>query len=138
MPSTPLRGRRPEADPRGDCFAMALRRRKLGPMRMFPAATLLLALLPAVVAAHGETTRIEIASGKRPFVSLEGSATAGQFTIWSGPGTSVRLAGGAPSMTTSERDFADWAGGPVEPPTQLTVFKVRFFCAAAQEPPPKV
>ena len=107
-------------------------------MRMLRAAIFLLALLPAAVDAKGETTRIEIASGKRPFVTLEGADTAGQFTIWSGPGTHSTQSSGAELPSTSRADIADWEGGPVEPPTQLAVFKVRFFCAAEQEPQPSV
>ena len=47
-----------------------------------------LLVIPAIGAAKSETARIEILHGKRPFVTLAGADTAGQFTIWSGPGTS--------------------------------------------------
>jgi hypothetical protein len=90
--------------------------------------------LPLLAAAKSETTRIEIAHKKKPFVTLNGPATAGQFTIWSGPGTSAGPPGAAGAMTTGEGDIADWVAGPVEPPARLAVFKVRFFCAALQEP----
>jgi hypothetical protein len=85
--------------------------------------------------AKGETTRIEIARGKWPIVTLSGPATAGQFTIWSGPGTSAGAPGEPGQMSTSSRDFADWRAGAVEPPPDLATFKVRFFCAAVQDPP---
>lgn len=101
-------------------------------------ATCLLLALPLLVSAKGETTRIEIAHGKRPFVTLEGPASAGQFTIWSGPGTSWGPAGEPGQMSTSPGDFADWLAGAVEPPQKLAVFKVRFFCAARQEQQPDI
>jgi len=100
----------------------------------------LLTALPLLAAAKGETTRIEIAHKKKPFVTLNGPATAGQFTIWSGPGTESGLPG-AEQPTSSEEDFADWAAGAIEPPAKLAIFKVRFFCAAQLEPgapPPQV
>lgn len=85
--------------------------------------------LPQIGAAKGETARIEISKGKRPFLTLSGEESAGQFTIWSGPGTS---SAGAPP---GERDFVDWSTGAVEPPPNLQVYKVRFFCAALGETP---
>jgi len=98
--------------------------------------------LPLAAGAKSETTRIEIAHGKRPFVTLSGPATAGQFTIWSGPGTSTGPADGPQQMALSDGDIADWAAGSVElPQHKLAIFKVRFFCAAIQDPqdpPPEV
>jgi len=99
---------------------------------------LLIALLPTLVAAKGETTRIEVARGKRPFVTLTAPETVGQFTIWSGPGATAGPPGGPGQVSTSARDFADWPAGAVEPPRNLTIFKVRFFCAAQQDPQPEV
>jgi len=92
---------------------------------------LVLALLaPIVCSAKSETARIEIAQGKRALVTL-GPEAAGQFTIWTGPGT------GSPDepnpMTTSPRDFADWTAGAIEPPAKLRVYKVSFYCAALGE-----
>ena len=78
--------------------------------------------LPRTGAAKGETARIEISKGKRPFLTLAGEESAGQFTIWSGPGTSS-------AGTVGERDIADWSAGAVEPPRNLQVYKVRFYCA---------
>ena len=93
------------------------------------AAWPLLLALPQTGAAKGETARIEISKGKRPFLTLSGQESAGQFTIWNGPGTS---SAGAPP---GERDFADWSIGAVEPPQGLRVYTVRFFCAALGETP---
>ena len=92
-----------------------------------------------MVAAKGETTRIEIAHGKRPFVTLTGPATAGQFTIWSGPGTSA-----GPRRRARSDDHRRPATSPTgravrsSRRTKLAVFKVRFFCAAEQDPQPEV
>jgi len=95
--------------------------------------------MPLLAAAKSETTRIEVAHGKRPFVTLDGPATAGQFTIWSGPGTSSDPEAGPGQMTTGEGDIADWTAGSVElPQGKLAVFKVRFFCAALQDEQPVV
>jgi hypothetical protein len=82
--------------------------------------------LPLTGAASSDTARIEISKGRRPFLTLSGEATAGQFTIWSGPGT---------RETVGEHDFADWSAGAVEPPRNLQVYKVRFYCAALGETP---
>src|SRR3982751_2784181 len=84
--------------------------------------------LPQIGAANGETARIEISKGKRPLLTLSGEESAGQFTIWSGPGTSR-------AETPGERDIADWNAGAVEPPHHLQVYKVRFYCAALGETP---
>src|SRR5262245_624837 len=89
--------------------------------------------LPAIAHAKSETTRIEITRGKRALVTLTGEDAAGQFTIWSGPGTAAGPPGGPMQMTTSSRDFADWLGGAVEPPANLQVYQVRFYCAASGE-----
>src|SRR3954466_679205 len=104
--------------------AAPIRRRKLAAM---PARStlLLMALLPMVAVAAGETARIEIARGKHPFVTLTGADTAGQFTVWSGTGTGGEHPG----------DIADWADGAVAPPDGLTVFNVRFFCTADASTP---
>jgi hypothetical protein len=84
--------------------------------------------LPRIGAAKSETARIEISKGKHPFLTLSGGESAGRFTIWSGPGTSSAEAAG-------ERDIADWNAGAVEPPRNLQVYKVRFYCAALGETP---
>jgi hypothetical protein len=86
-------------------------------------------VLAGLAAAKGPTTRIEVGQGKRAFVVLTGEESAGQFTIWSGPGTGVMTAEGT-IMSTGEGDFADWAAGPVEAPQGLAVYSVRFYCAA--------
>lgn len=88
--------------------------------------------LPLSCFAKGETTRIEVARGKVAVITLEGPEEAGQFTIWSGPGTSM-LSNGEPVAPDDSRDFADWDGGPVDPPGRLQVYSVRFYCAAAGE-----
>ena len=119
-------------------FTAAPPRSKLGAMRVIPVSCLLLAL-PLLATAKSETTRIEIAHKKRPFVTLSGPATAGQFTVWSGPGTAAGAPGEPGRMTTGEGDFADWTAGSVElPQHKLAIFNVRFFCAAQPEPPPEV
>jgi hypothetical protein len=68
-------------------------------------------LLPALVLAKGPTTRIEVGQGKRAMVVLTGEESAGQFRV-------------------DEADFADLAAGPVEAPQGVTVYSVRFYCAA--------
>ena len=88
-----------------------------------------LCVMPALVLAKGSTTRIEVGQGKRAIVVLTGEESAGQFTIWSGPGTSVTTAEGT-FVPTGEGDFVDWAAGPVEAPQGLTIYSVRFYCAA--------
>jgi hypothetical protein len=92
-----------------------------------------LAWLPLMTFGKGETTRIEIAHGKHIVLTLTGPEEAGQFTIWSGPGTSTASADGTTHTPSGERDFADWIGGPVDPPRGLEVYTVRFYCAAAGE-----
>jgi len=82
---------------------------------------------PQIGAAKSETARIEIAKGKRPFLTLSGEESAGRFTIWSGPGTSA--------TAPDPRDIADWNAGAVEPPRNLQVYKVRIYCAALGETP---
>lgn len=91
--------------------------------------------LPQVGAAKSETARIEISKGRRTLVTLAGPESAGQFTIWSGPGTVSGPENGPRPMTISGRDIADWPLGVVEPPAGMRVFKVRFFCAALGETP---
>src|SRR5688572_19157025 len=89
--------------------------------------------MPALSAAKSETARIEIARGKQTLVTLIGEEAAGQFTIWSGPGTSAGPPEGPGPMSTSDRDIADWMAGSVPPPRKLQVYEVRFYCAARGE-----
>jgi len=98
-------------------------------------AILIAALLamPALSAAKSETARIEIARGKQTLVTMVGEESAGQFTIWSGPGTSSGRPAGPQQMSTSDRDIADWLAGSVQPPRKLYVYEVRFYCAARGE-----
>ncbi len=98
-------------------------------------AILIAALLamPALSAAKSETARIEIARGKQTLVTLVGEESAGQFTIWSGPGTSWTTSDGGDQMSASDRDIADWLAGSVKPPRKLQVYEVRFYCAARGE-----
>jgi hypothetical protein len=88
-------------------------------------------VLPGLAMAKGPTTRIEIGHGKRTIAVLTGASSAGLFTIWSGPGTTMTGANGTTTMSTGKADFADWAAGPVEAPQGLPVYSVRFYCAAA-------
>ena len=99
------------------------------------AALLALPALPQIAAAKGETARIEISKGRRTLVTLAGPESAGQFTIWSGPGTVAGPESGPRETTISGRDIADWPLGAVEPPAGMRIFKVRFFCAALGETP---
>jgi hypothetical protein len=93
-----------------------------------------LLLVPVLGLAKGQTARIEILHGKKAFVTLSGKEEAGQFTIWSGPGTSMTAADGTVSTPTSSRDFADWQSGVQQLPRDSKVYKVRFYCAAPDEP----
>jgi hypothetical protein len=86
-------------------------------------------VLAGVALAKEPTTRIEVGQGKRLIVVLTGAESAGQFMVWSGPGTSATNADGM-TAPTGEWDFADWAAGPVEAPQGLAVYSVRFYCAA--------
>ncbi len=90
--------------------------------------------LPAVGAAKSETTRIEILHGKRAFVTLSGADSAGQFTIWSGPGAGVTAEDGTVSSPTHPGDIANWEAGAVQLPRDVKVYKVRFYCAAGDAP----
>lgn len=87
----------------------------------------------AICGAKTATARIEIVQGRRTLVILDGKESAGQFTIWSGPGTAAGPPDGPMQMTTSPRDFADWIAGAVEPPKKLQMYTVRFYCAARGE-----
>ena len=98
------------------------------------AACIVLLALPALGLAKSETARIEILHGKRPFLTLSGADTAGQFTIWSGPGTSMTAADGTVSTPEHPGDIADWQAGAVPLPRDSRVYKVRFYCAAGDEP----
>jgi len=93
-----------------------------------------LLLMPAISMAKSETARIEILHGKRPFLVLSGADTAGQFTIWSGPGASVTAADGTVSTPVHPGDIADWEAGAVQIPRDVKVYKVRFYCAAGDAP----
>lgn len=87
-----------------------------------------LVALPIFCNAKTETARIEITQGDRKVLTLEGPESAGKFTIWSGPGTGWVQPDGSRVMSTSERDYADWNAGVVEPPGNLAVYQVRFYC----------
>jgi len=91
-----------------------------------------LLVVPAICAAKRETARIEILHGKRPFVTLTGADTAGQFTIWSGPGTEVVAEDGTVSTPNHPGDIANWESGTVQLPRDVKVYKVRFYCAAGE------
>ena len=94
-----------------------------------------LLVLPALGLAKGQTARIEILHGKKPFLTLSGADTAGQFSIWSGPGTGGWTAeDSSGSAPTSHRDFADWKAGVVQLPRDSKVYKVRFYCADKDVP----
>src|ERR1044072_7248457 len=93
-----------------------------------------LLLVPALGLAKSKTARIEILHGKRPFLTLSGADTAGQFTIWSGLGTVVTAADGTESTPEHPGDIADWRAGAVPLPRDSKVYKVRFYCAAGDAP----
>ena len=94
----------------------------------------ILLVIPAIGAAKSETARIEILHGKRPFVTLAGADTAGQFTIWSGPGTVVTAEDGTESTPAHPGDIANWEAGAVQLPRDVKMYKVRFYCAAGEAP----
>ena len=96
-------------------------------MRLAFVGSCVLLAMPQFGAAKGETARIEIARGKRPLLTLSGEESAGTFTIWSGPGTS--------KAAPDERDIADWNAGAIEPPRNLQIYEVRFYCAALGDTP---
>lgn len=91
------------------------------------AALAVLLATPRIGVAEGEAARIEISKGKRPLLVLSGEEAAGQFSIWTGPGTA--------SSAVDAHDIADWRIGAVEPPRSLRIYKVRFYCAARGETP---
>jgi len=93
-----------------------------------------LLLMSAIASAKSETARIEILHGKRPFLVLTGTETAGQFTIWSGPGASITAADGTVSTPLHPGDIANWEAGAVQIPRDVKVYKVRFYCAAGDAP----
>src|SRR5436190_833757 len=112
--------------------------REGGSMKFALIATLLTAALLAVpmsAGAKGAITQIEIARGKHPLVTLAEQDSVADFTIWSGPGTQVTAADGSVSTPVHPGDLADWAGGAIEPPPKLTIYKVRIYCAANDAPP---
>ena len=85
-----------------------------------------LLVIPALGVAKSETARIEVLHGKRAFVTLSGADSAGQFTIWSGPGTGVTAEDGPVSTPTHPGDIANWEAGAVQLPRDVKVYKVRF------------
>jgi hypothetical protein len=93
-----------------------------------------LLLVPGVGFAKSETASIEILHGKKAFVTLSGADTAGQFTIWSGPGTEIRAEDGTVSTPAHPGDIADWQAGVVQLPRDSKVYKVRFYCAGGDAP----
>jgi hypothetical protein len=93
-----------------------------------------LLVTPALGVAKSETARIEVLHGKRAFVTLSGADSAGQFTIWSGPGTGVTAEDGSVSTPTHPGDIANWEAGAVQLPRDVKVYKVRFYCAAGDAP----
>jgi len=101
------------------------------------AALLVIPLLavPLPARAKGAITQIEIARGKHPLVTLVDQDGVADFTIWSGPGTTITAADGTVSTPVHPGDIADWTAGAVEPPRKLTVYKVRIYCAATNAPP---
>ena len=102
---------------------------------MKAAIVVVLLALPALCAAKGQTTRIEISKGRRALVTLEGPETAGAFTIWNGPLTRAGVEGDMKPTGPGPKDFFDWPAGAVEPPRGVTALTVRFYCAARGETP---
>ena len=91
-----------------------------------------LLLAPALGLAKSETASIEILHGKKAFVTLSGADTAGQFTIWSGPGTTMTAADGTVSTPAHPGDIAHWEAGVVQVPRDVKVYTVRFYCRAPE------
>jgi len=85
---------------------------------------------PGVCAAKSQVTRIEVVLDKAALVSIE-APVAGEFTIWSGPGTGV-TAGGATRIEFSDGDIADWQHGAVAAPAGGPVYHVTFLCEACE------
>ena len=102
-------------------------------MKIAVACAALLAV-PVLGLAKSETVRIEVLHGKQALVVLSGAQTAGQFTIWSGPGTGTTAADGTVSTPAHPGDIADWAAGIVQPPRDARVYKVLFYCADPAAP----
>ena len=80
-----------------------------------------LVALPIAGVSQGNTVRIEVYEGQRAVLTLSGPESAGQFNVWSGPGTSS-------GTRTSASDYDDWSAGAVAPPANPDVYLVRFFC----------
>jgi hypothetical protein len=87
-------------------------------------------LASGVCAAKSHVTRIEVLRGKAPLVSIE-APVAGEFTIWSGPGTGG-TAGDETGNPRSDGDIADWRQGAVQAPPKGPVYKVMFLCEACE------
>jgi hypothetical protein len=85
--------------------------------------------MPTGAGAKGAVTRIEVAQGRSLLVTLVGEESAGQFTIWSGPGTQVTAADGTVSTPAHPGDIADWAAGAMAAPRKGAMYEVRFYCA---------
>jgi hypothetical protein len=79
--------------------------------------------------AKSQVTRIEVIRGKAPLVTIE-APVAGEFTIWTGPGTVST--GGDAQKSTHEGDIADWAHGAVKAPSRGPVYNVAFLCEACE------
>lgn len=83
-----------------------------------------------VSAAKSQVTRIEVLQGKAPLLSI-GAPAAGEFTIWTGPGTGVTVSGET-QVAYSDGDIADWKHGAVAAPTGGPVYDVAFLCEACE------
>jgi hypothetical protein len=93
-------------------------------------ALLLLLTCVGACAAKSPLARIEISRGADLVASIEGE-TAREFTIWSGPGTSV-TADGVTAMSLTPGDIADWKLGAVAPPENAAALTVAFHCEACE------
>jgi hypothetical protein len=88
-------------------------------------------LASGVCAAKSQVIRIDVMRGKAPLASIE-APLAGEFTIWSGPGTQVTT-GGETRAGSSDGDIADWQHGAVPaPPAGRAVYDVVFLCEACE------
>jgi len=88
-----------------------------------------------VCAAKSQVTRIEVSllsatGGKAPLVSIEAPA-AGEFTVWSGPGTGI-TSNGETRVDYNDGDIADWKRGAVKAPSQGPIYNVAFLCEACE------
>jgi len=83
-----------------------------------------------VCAAKSQVMRIEVIRGKSSLVTIE-APVASEFSIWTGPGTSVS-SGGQTRVDYNDGDIADWKHGAVKAPARGPIYNVAFLCEACE------